>query len=172
MKTFKLILPAFAMMLSLGIGAQTTFDAAKLYEEELNGTARYVGMGGAMSALGSDPSVISHNPAGIGTYRKSDINASLSIFGTSVNTDPAYTSSNQGAVGNIRYYSDNLKSDINPSFDNVSFILSGSDNGDKYMNSIALVECVDGELHLVLFDDAIERYGIKVEHENAAPEVW
>jgi hypothetical protein len=34
------------------------------------------------------------------------------------------------------------------------------------------VECVDGELHLVLFDDAIERYGIKVEHENAAPEVW
>jgi hypothetical protein len=31
---------------------------------------------------------------------------------------------------------------------------------------------VDGELHLVLFDDAIERYGIKVEHENVAPKVW
>ena len=50
--------------------------------------------------------------------------------------------------------------------------LSISGNGDKYMNSIALVECVDGELHLVLFDDAIERYGIKVEHENVAPKVW
>ena len=50
--------------------------------------------------------------------------------------------------------------------------LSISGNGDKYMNSIALVECVDGELRLVLFDDAIERYGIKVEHENVAPKVW
>lgn len=134
MKTNKLILPALATLFSLGICAQTTFDAAKLYEEELNGTARYVGMGGAMSALGSDPSVISHNPAGIGTYRKSDINASLSIFGTSVNTDPAYTLSNQGASGNIRFYSGDVKSDINVGFDNISFIFSGYDSDDKYVN--------------------------------------
>lgn len=134
MKTNKLILSALATLFSLGICAQTTFDAAKLYEEELNGTARYVGMGGAMSALGSDPSVISHNPAGIGTYRKSDINASLSIFGTSVNTDPAYTLSNQGASGNIRFYSGDVKSDINVGFDNISFIFSGYDSDDKYVN--------------------------------------
>jgi len=88
MKTSKLILSIVAMSACISITAQTTFDAAKIYEEDLNGTARYVGMGGAMSALGSDPSVISHNPAGIGTYRKSDINTSLSFFGTSVNTDP------------------------------------------------------------------------------------
>jgi hypothetical protein len=134
MKTYRLILPLFATMISLGAVAQTSFDAAKLYDEELNGTARYVGMGGAMGALGSDPSVISHNPAGIGTYRNSDINTSLSVFGTSVNTDPAYTNANQGASGNIRYYSNDVKSDINLSFDNVSFIFSGSDNGNNYMN--------------------------------------
>ena len=37
------------------------------------GTARYVGMGGALGALGADMSVISWNPAGIGLFRKTDI---------------------------------------------------------------------------------------------------
>lgn len=37
------------------------------------GTSRYVGMGGALGALGADMSVISWNPAGIGLYRKNDI---------------------------------------------------------------------------------------------------
>ena len=138
MKTNKLILSIVAISACMSIAAQTTFDAAKIYEEDLNGTARYVGMGGAMSALGSDPSVISHNPAGIGTYRNSDINTSLSFFGTSVNTDPLYTSYNQGVGGtgdNARYYySNNLKSDINVSFDNISVIFSGAGIGGNYMN--------------------------------------
>jgi len=50
--------------------------------------------------------------------------------------------------------------------------LSISGKGDKYANSIALVECVDGKLRLTLFDDAIERYGIEIGHENIAPEIW
>lgn len=37
------------------------------------GTARFVGMGGALGALGADMSVISWNPAGIGLYRKNDL---------------------------------------------------------------------------------------------------
>lgn len=37
------------------------------------GTARFVGMGGAMGALGADISVISSNPAGIGLITKNDI---------------------------------------------------------------------------------------------------
>lgn len=40
--------------------------------DDVIGTARYVGMGGAMGALGADLSVISWNPAGIGLYRKDD----------------------------------------------------------------------------------------------------
>lgn len=54
--------------------------------------------------------------------------------------------------------------------DGLALRLSGKD--DKFANSIALVEVVDGKLRLVLFDDAIARYGIKVEHENIAPETW
>ena len=50
--------------------------------------------------------------------------------------------------------------------------LSLAVDGDRFLNSIALVEQVNGEIRLVLFDDAIARYGIKIEHENVAPEVW
>ena len=134
MKTNKMIMSIAAMAACMSISAQTSFDAAKLYEEELNGTARYVSMGGAMSALGSDPSVISHNPAGIGTYHNSDINTSLSFFGTSVNTNPLYTSSNPGASNGLYYYSNNLKSDLNIALDNFSVVFSGYDGSDKYMN--------------------------------------
>lgn len=41
--------------------------------DDVNGSARYVGMGGAMGALGADLSVISSNPAGMALYRKNDI---------------------------------------------------------------------------------------------------
>lgn len=53
--------------------AQDTYDAARVSSSELNGTARYVGMGGAMGALGGDLSAISSNPAGLGIYRSNDI---------------------------------------------------------------------------------------------------
>ena len=134
MKTNRLALTALAFAASLAVSAQTSFDAAKLYEEELSGTARYVGMGGAMGALGSDASVISHNPAGIGTYRTSDINFSLSAFGSSVSTDPLATKTNQITSNGRTYYSHNFKSDINMSLDNFSAIFSGSESGPNYLN--------------------------------------
>ena len=134
MKTNKLIMSIAAFAACVSVSAQTSFDAAKLYDEELNGTARYVGMGGAMSALGSDPSVISHNPAGIGTYHNSDINLSMSFFGTSVATDPLYTAYNQGSAKGIYFYSNNRKSDLMAAVDNVSVIFSGYDGSDCYLN--------------------------------------
>lgn len=51
--------------------AQDTYESARLLGSDLNGTARYVGMGGAMDALGADISTISTNPAGIGVFRHS-----------------------------------------------------------------------------------------------------
>jgi hypothetical protein len=134
MKTNRLSISVLAMTISLAVGAQTSFDAAKLYEEELNGTARYVGMGGAMSALGSDPSVISHNPAGIGTYRKSDLNFSVSFFGTSMNTDPVATKLSPISSNGRTYYTKDNRSDVNVAFDNFSAVFSGSDSGDNYLN--------------------------------------
>ena len=57
----------------LPAGAQDTYEDANLVTGDLNGTARYVGMGGAMDALGADLSTISTNPAGIGLYRSSQV---------------------------------------------------------------------------------------------------
>lgn len=52
--------------------AQDMFDAVDVATKDLNGTARYVGMGGALGALGGEISVMSSNPAGTGLFRKSD----------------------------------------------------------------------------------------------------
>ena len=158
MKTNKITISLLAMAMSLAAVAQTSFDAAKLYEEELNGTARYVGMGGAMGALGSDISVINHNPAGIGTYRQSDINFSVSSFGTSVSTDPLATKAHQLSSNGRTYYSHNSKSDINLGFDNISAVFSGSDAGDNYMNfgiSYRMLQNMDRNLDYIdAFNDA------------------
>lgn len=58
---------------------QDTYVGAALATEDLNGTARYVGMGGAMDALGADISTIGSNPAGIGLFRRGQVSASLSV---------------------------------------------------------------------------------------------
>ena len=57
--------------------AQEKYENAKIINEDLNGTARYVGMGGAMEALGADISTIGSNPAGIGLFRKSSVSMSF-----------------------------------------------------------------------------------------------
>ena len=67
-------------LLALPAMAQETYENARLLGNDLNGTARYVGMGGAMEALGADLSTIRTNPAGIGLYRKSGVNLSLGFI--------------------------------------------------------------------------------------------
>ena len=69
---------AFALAM-LPAAAQETYENAKIGWSDLNGTARYVGMGGAMEALGADISTIGTNPAGIGLFRKSQANISLGV---------------------------------------------------------------------------------------------
>lgn len=68
----KIILMAMAMM-PCAMFAQETYENANIVTEDLNGTARYVGMGGALEALGADISTISSNPAGVGTIRRSGL---------------------------------------------------------------------------------------------------
>lgn len=65
-------LPAMAM-------AQSTVDAYAISQNEMRGTARFMSMGGAFTALGGDLSVLGQNPAGIGVYRSSEFGATLDI---------------------------------------------------------------------------------------------
>ncbi len=56
-----------------------SYVGAQLATEDLNGTARYVGMGGAMDALGADISTIGSNPAGMGLFRRSQVSGSFGM---------------------------------------------------------------------------------------------
>ena len=67
--------------------AQTAYDAVRYAGDELNGTARFVGMGGAMGALGADISTIGTNPAGIGFFRGHDLSTSFGMSSTKTESD-------------------------------------------------------------------------------------
>ena len=58
MNKLKHIFFASMLMASMTAAAQETYQDAKLAAPQLTGTARYVGMGGAMEALGADISTI------------------------------------------------------------------------------------------------------------------
>ena len=96
--------------------AQETYENAKIVAEDLNGTARYVGMGGAMEALGADISTIGSNPAGIGMFRRSNMSFS---FGTVTQQDAADFS-----AGNK----------TNMSFDQIGFVYSARTDVDSWWN--------------------------------------
>lgn len=81
-------IPTLVLWVAIGVDAQTVYDATKFNTRDLNGTARFVSMGGAMGALGGDISVMKTNPAGIGIYRSND--AALSFGAFSHNTESNY----------------------------------------------------------------------------------
>lgn len=71
----KILLTSVLLGTVLAMQAQDTYlnDQMTNTSGDVYGTARFVGMGGAMGALGADISTISWNPAGIGLLRKSEI---------------------------------------------------------------------------------------------------
>lgn len=116
-------LTALSLLVAAQVGAQTIYDAANIAGKELNGTARFVGMGGAMSALGGEISTIGTNPAGVGIYRSNDM---MTSFGFSTyNTESSF----DGAT---------LKSNlVRGSFDNIGIVLSskvGNQTALRYVN--------------------------------------
>ena len=68
-----------AAITALTASAQETYLDGTLLKPQLSGTARYVGMGGAMEALGADISTIGTNPAGIGLFRHSTANLTFGL---------------------------------------------------------------------------------------------
>lgn len=60
--------------------AQTPADALRFTSFDVLGTARTVGVGGGIGALGADFSVMSTNPAGMATFRRSEFTVTPSLF--------------------------------------------------------------------------------------------
>lgn len=102
--------------------AQTSYEAAALLDADLSGTARFVGMGGAMSALGTDISVMGTNPAGTGLYRSWD--AAMS-FGGNWNTQHA--ESNKGRSRLFDSYG---------SFDNIGVVIANKKSNEKALRFV------------------------------------
>lgn len=112
-------------LMSVPALAQETYQNTKMAENSLTGTARYVGMGGAMEALGADISTMSSNPAGIGLFRKSQVSMTFGVVAqTDAETDLNYNGSTLSFDGK--------KS--KPSFDQAGFVWSPSSKGSNYIN--------------------------------------
>lgn len=74
----KLIL--VAALASSTLSYTQTLEESVLYSNiQLSGSARYVGLGGAFTALGNDFSAISLNPASIGIFRKDEFQATANF---------------------------------------------------------------------------------------------
>ena len=75
----KNVLAGMLVALPGAIMAQTAIDAYSISQNDLRGSARFMSMGGAFTALGGDISTLNQNPGGIGVYRSSDLSATLDI---------------------------------------------------------------------------------------------
>ncbi|MBW6490003.1 MAG: hypothetical protein K0B15_02300 [Lentimicrobium sp.] len=74
-----IIIFIIALAFSLEGYTQNEIDALRYSRLNYSGSARFVSMGGAFGALGADFTTLSHNPAGIGLYRSSEISITPSI---------------------------------------------------------------------------------------------
>lgn len=107
---------AAALLIAMSVNAQETYQNAKLTTQDLNGTARYIGMGGALEALGADVSTISSNPAGIGLFRHNNISVSGGLV----------------VQGNGTAFSNGEKT--NASFDQIGGVYSMRTGRTSYLN--------------------------------------
>jgi hypothetical protein len=86
MKRFIYIITGLLFSLS-SIFAQNEIDALRYSQYFPSGTARSIGMGGAIGAVGGDFTGLSINPAGIGLYRQSELSFSPNLSWTNSSSD-------------------------------------------------------------------------------------
>lgn len=77
MKKLLIISTLLGLTAATAMAQDTYLNDRATNTSDVIGTARYVGMGGAMGALGADISVISNNPAGIALFRRNNISMTL-----------------------------------------------------------------------------------------------
>ena len=79
---------------SMMMGQINGFDLKQMADDEIVGSSRYVGLCGAMAAIGGDMSAVKDNPAALGVFRYSEISMTAS-------TDMAKATAVSVAVGDI-----------------------------------------------------------------------
>jgi len=89
----RIILFCSALLMGYYIQAQNHVDALRYSQESLSGSARFVAMGGAFGALGTNASSTSHNPAGISTHTTNQFSGSINF--SDLETQSTYHGSNK-----------------------------------------------------------------------------
>ena len=92
----------------------TTSDALRYAVDNMNGTARFRGMGGAFGAVGGDLSAISINPAGSLFFSNNFASASISNYNTNNNANyfgtknkENYSTLDLNQIGSVLVFNDN-----------------------------------------------------------------
>lgn len=115
----KYIFASALVLIASAAQAQDTYTNYTMTSTaDVIGTARYVGMGGAMGALGADISAMTNNPASLGLFRKNDV--SMTMGGVIQDARP-YETDNRGhysfdQVGFVAAF---------PNYENTSFVNFG-----------------------------------------------
>ncbi|ROT07804.1 hypothetical protein EEL49_06720 [Muribaculaceae bacterium Isolate-104 (HZI)] len=128
-KHFLAVAALAAPMMMFG---QSALDAFNISQPDFRGTARFMSMGGAFTALGGDLSTLNQNPGGLGVYRSSEIGLTLDLNFTGTKS---LTQGYQESVSKTRFNCNNFGyigavytgSDIMPYFNwGVSYSRSAS----------------------------------------------
>ncbi|NLO70685.1 MAG: hypothetical protein GX102_07040 [Porphyromonadaceae bacterium] len=107
----KIFFLAFSIFFGSALIAQTEYDALRISQSDIVGSARYMSMGGAFGALGGDASALKDNPAGLGVYRSGEISTTLNAMFQNSNST---------------WYNDknSANSGLGVKFNNASYIMS------------------------------------------------
>ena len=158
----KVIVTACALLAMTTASAQNAYDAEKLLGNDLNGTARFVGMGGAMGALGGDISVMSSNPAGIGIFRSNDVSISFGFNNTSTKSNFSGVSMNENKtrasfdqIGFV--YSNKIGNNTSLRFVNFGFNYHKSKNFNRLFSMGGALDNLSQSFQLA---QEMERYGL------------
>ena len=118
----KLLTLGLLGLTSLPMCAQDIYKIENFAGEDLNGTARYVGMGGSMSALGAEISTMGTNPAGTALYRRSDFAMSAGLNSQPNALDFANRGKTRASFDQAGFvYAARMSSDDNLRFINLGF---------------------------------------------------
>lgn len=118
----KLLTLGLLGLTSLPMCAQDIYKIENFAGEDLNGTARYVGMGGSMSALGAEISTMGTNPAGTALYRRSDFAMSAGMNSQPNALDFANRGKTRASFDQAGFvYAARMSSDDNLRFINLGF---------------------------------------------------
>lgn len=105
----RILTTTIILLCFLSAFAQTADDACLFSQTFYQGTAKALGMGNALGAVGGDMTAISINPAGMGIYRSNELTMSLNLL-DNYNSSTYYNAGNAGnqirlSIPNVGYVS-------------------------------------------------------------------